>query len=195
MTSKINLHNRISPFTGVRGMISLPEQGLLITLAKGVTSKGTIVEIGSQHGMSASILVKWGCGDLYCIESNPDADFMANLAKVGLTKLTWFLGRSSDVVEDWNKTIGLLWIDGNHSAESVYQDLLLWGAYVSTNGIIALHDYPSNTNLKPHPVIYEGVKQGVDKWRKSEEGKEFTELYTVDSIIVFIRYKDRNHDL
>lgn len=178
---------KTSPFTGVPGMISLPEQGLLITLAKTVSEKAIIVEIGSEYGMSASILAKYGKGDLYCVEMNPEAQFAANLKQVGLNNFTWLLGKSEDIVKDWDNTISLLWIDGNHQAASVLHDLRKWSEFIPHNGIIALHDYPSATNIKPHERIYAGVKQGVDEWRGTKRGEKFAELYTVDSIIVFIR--------
>jgi hypothetical protein len=69
-------------------------------------------------------------------------------------------GLSSDMIKDVpDNSIGLLYLDGDHSYEGVKRDLTEWYPKVVSGGIIAGHDY----EMKQY-----GVKQAVHEFAKSE---------------------------
>lgn len=197
-----NPHNApISPFTQCPGWETLHEQGLLLSLASGfaVAPKDvTIVEIGSQFGMSASLFALASEGaDIVCIEIDDKAPFMANLKEVDLE--AWV----NPVFEDsrqvnWPKVakdlqidirISLLFVDGDHSYQGAKADLLKFSHYVKRGGIIAIHDCACTTNLNPHPAHIE-VYTAVQHWLQ-ETGHEqgYHHMCSVDSTMVFRRMK------
>jgi hypothetical protein len=47
---------------------------------------------------------------------------------------------SRDVAEGWKRPIRLLWIDGDHTYAGVKEDFQRFSPFVSSGGIVALHD-------------------------------------------------------
>lgn len=150
----------------------------------------TIVEIGSEYGMSASIFSSYSPRDahLYCIEINPDAPFVNNLklAKLNPSRYTWIKGDSQTVAvpERAKRGIDLLFVDGDHSFEGALEDLRRWTPLIPLNGILAIHDCACHTNKAPHPLHYE-VSKAVRLWKSQLDGRRFDFLYSVDTTMVF----------
>ena len=111
--------------------------------------KGRIVEIGALYGGMTAVIAL----------SNPDADITSidefswtpegyptasknlmslNLRKVGVDNVEILEGDSRQVGLGWSQPIDLLWIDGGHSYEFVYSDLIKFGPHAQ---VIALHDF------------------------------------------------------
>ena len=123
----------------------------------GYTNKPlTGVEIGTAAGLNAcSILSNLNIKHLYCIdpyESYTDGDGRyktrqpvedkANnrLRRFG-NKVTIIKGYSTDVISSIPDNLDFLYIDGNHSYESVKKDLELYYPKVQPGGIIGGHDF------------------------------------------------------
>lgn len=140
----------------VDGWLYEPEALFLHDLARGVRV-GCIVEIGSYRGRSTIMLAQGArkAGAIvYAIDphleaidgiatySAADRDvFIENIQKAGLTDIVRKLDMtSSQAVEGWRESIGMLWIDGAHDYESVKQDVKLWTPHVIDGGIVAFHD-------------------------------------------------------
>ena len=68
---------------------------------------------------------------------------------------------SVEAVDDITK-VDLVYIDGNHSYESVKEDIAAWEPKVRVGGIIAGHDY--NKAKDRHRKIFSGVIQAVDEY-------------------------------
>lgn len=144
----------------VHGFISLPEMELLYTLASRVPSGGTVVEIGSYQGRSTICLAlgaKEAGALLYSIDPHDTYEvdgtqysmadnqaYYENIAKYGVGDVVKTINLSSfETATAWrvnSDMIDLLWIDGNHSYESVKEDFTLWSWFISTTGKIAMHD-------------------------------------------------------
>ena len=149
-----NLIDRIDGWIGKR------EAKYLYALAKEGAQKGVIVEIGSWKGKTTTLLAKASqavCGkEVYAIDPHkggPDQErfgykhvntveeFRKNIREAGVGDIVIpMVMTSEEAVKDWNKPIGLLWIDGDHSYEAVKKDFLLWLPFVTQTGIIAFHD-------------------------------------------------------
>lgn len=180
-----------SIFTGVPGWESISEQGLLISLALGVPDDGTILEIGSEFGMSGSIWAKYSKADvIICIDINPDAPYLENIKAAGIdtSRIASVTGDSriavlSDLIKDIE--IDLLFVDGDHTFEGALSDLMLYAPRVKSGGIIAIHDTACSTNKSPHPLHY-AVSSAIQHWRSSPNGKGFVNLFSVNTTQVFL---------
>lgn len=145
--------------TEVDGWLNPGEAQLLFTVASSLTLPGCIVEIGSYHGKSTIILgaaAKQHQRMVYAVDPHPAwtepdgvtqhgaedrVKFLANLVQSGLTDVIVPVGLPSAIAgAGWQESIGLLWIDGNHSYEAVSEDIAVWVKHVAPNGYIAFHD-------------------------------------------------------
>ncbi|MBI4716909.1 MAG: class I SAM-dependent methyltransferase [Planctomycetes bacterium] len=160
----------------VEGQISAEECRLLYDLA--AAAPGAIVEIGSYRGRSTVALAlgsRAGNGAaVFAIEPHepftgvlggrfgPDdrVAFFENLLRCRVVDLVHLVGLPSQAaVRAWDRPIGLLWIDGDHSLEAVRGDFSLWGAHVIPGGLIALHD-ATQPDGGPARVIAEALAGG-----------------------------------
>ena len=141
------------------GWTTRDELEILFNTAKCIDSLEVIVEIGSYKGRSASALVLGSasvpvvpvfCIDLFDSFKNPRGDvfpggyreiFDANIAKTGSEDLVVAIkSKAEDVVKTWKKTIGLLFIDGDHLYEECKKDFEQWVPFVSKGGYVFIHD-------------------------------------------------------
>ena len=197
----INPHNApVSVYTAVAGWESVPEQGLLLSLASGTLSRAYIVEIGSEMGMSAS-LFRLGNPEafVFCIDINPNAPYVENLKEVGLysdyaLRSIYADSREFDWI-DWTKQhgfadiINLLFVDGDHSYDGALSDLMRYTPYVTRDGFVLVHDCACNTNKDPHMSHYE-VYNAVHAWLTQQGSRDgFRFMFSVDSTMVFKRMK------
>ena len=68
-------------------------------------------------------------------------------------------GSSSSVCSDVpNGTLGLLYIDGDHTYDGVMQDLKLWVPKVVLGGVVGLHDY-ENPAYGVKPALQDYCKE------------------------------------
>jgi predicted O-methyltransferase YrrM len=154
--------------------ISIPEGKLLYKLAK--QSIGNIVEIGSWKGYSTIWLANGSKDGLrnkvYAIDPHTGAeihkqmygavdtynDFLKNIKETGVSDVVIPIRlKSEDAVKDWDNSIGLLWIDGDHMAAD--KDFDMWYPFVKEGGIIALHDTTTWENpRKVAMMIYKSGK-------------------------------------
>jgi len=82
-------------------------------------------------------------------------DFMKNM-RIHIGRFTPLRLLSTDAAEIFDdNSIDFIFIDGDHSYDAVRSDLIAWVPKLTTNGIIAGHDYRSS---KP------GVKAAVDEF-------------------------------
>lgn len=145
--------------TSVPGWETFAEQHLLKKYAQAVPSGGHILEIGSEHGMSASILRTYSPRDamITCVEPDLNAMFEQNLREANLFyNLTWF----KDTSDAFFKAHGdlqfdLIFIDGDHHYEQVLRDIEHAFDAIKDTGTIILHDVAVQTNTQPHPQHFE----------------------------------------
>lgn len=164
----------------VDGWLGSREGPYLYSLAKVASPMGAVVEIGSWKGKSTIWLAK-GCqavnGEkLYAVDPHrggSEEEFRKNIGMAGVDSfVTPIVKTSMEAVRGWDRPIGLLWIDGDHSYESVRHDFFSWEPKVVESGIIALHDTYS----------WEGVRRVVDD--EILKTDKFQVLGQFDSILV-----------
>lgn len=136
-------------------------------------------EIGVAEGRFSLSMMGWGFKKLYLVDiwehradlpgdgsssqEWHDLNFRGakeRLKKFG-NKVVFLKGESKDRVHDIpDNSLGFVYLDGNHSYESVLQDLRMWTPKLKEGGIMAGHDY----NLY-------GVKQAVNEFTKGKANK------------------------
>jgi predicted O-methyltransferase YrrM len=125
----------------------------LLNISKNLSKNNVIVEIGSYLGASSVILAigaKQTNGHLYCVDTwQNDAmsegkrdtygQFQTNTNN--LTKwITPKKGYSEDIAREFLDKIDLLFIDGDHSYDSVKNDLDIWLPKLNENAWVIMHD-------------------------------------------------------
>jgi predicted O-methyltransferase YrrM len=139
----------------VEGWLTVAEGELLFSLAASCPAGGTIVEIGSWKGKSTTWLAE-GAGPasgirIFAVDPHepylaaPQADslrdFRANLERLGLTdRVTPVIARSEIAALSFDRSIDVLFIDGDHDEAPVMADVALWMPKVRAGGAVALHD-------------------------------------------------------
>lgn len=183
----------VSLITGVPGWLSDAEEAEMYTLAKSVKS-GVILEIGSEFGRSASL---WASAtpaevSIYCLDirfDGPLADVhTSNLEEAGLGGRATLVSGDSKTLHSTpkfrKKKFDILFVDGDHSEEGAYQDLVNWSVKVRSGGYMLIHDCAVPTNKMPHPSHFD-VLNAVSRWQK--ETVDFTFVKSVDSLMIFKR--------
>lgn len=184
-------------FDKTEGMISFEEVTLLYELAKHATGD-CIVEIGSYRGRSAVAL---GRGSLdgnkvpvYAIEPHEEftgilggkfgpedrGAFYKAMLDTSCYNIVRLINLSSEIVApNWNKKVGLLWIDGDHTYEGVKRDFQCWSPHLTSSALIAFDD-STNPDLGPRQLINELLKKN-----------QFEEIQGIGEMSV-IRRKSQN---
>lgn len=124
---------------------------------------GTLVEIGSFKGKSlcsVSDIIKSNSLKVFSIDTfeGTESDnhdeawtkgmfqiFTDNIEKFGITdKVTVLKGMSSDMVKHLeNESADLVFIDGDHTYEGCYKDIVDYLPIVKIGGVLSGHDYNS----------------------------------------------------
>lgn len=196
-----------SHLTGVRGWETPAEQNALRYLAERVPANGKIVEIGSEFGMSTSILAKFSRADVtvFAVDLFPDEMYNAHqseMARIGvLSKIEYHRSDSFTASAMWKRLaypdqppqIDLLFIDGDHTTKGVIVDMAGWFPYVKHGGVVVFHDTMAYSNERPHEQ-HEWVQRAIEGWRAGElignvvnlDPREWIEAVPVDSMRVFV---------
>jgi hypothetical protein len=115
-----------------------------------------IVEIGSAGGQTSVHLVRYcpQIDEIHTVDIEPPGP-KEQAAIDSLEKLEFIHAPSTDAAKHFaDKSLDLIFIDADHSAKAVFEDLEAWEPKVKPGGVLAGHDYGSHN----HP----GVKPAVD---------------------------------
>jgi len=162
-------------FQEVPGHLTPVESIALSDRVKGLVNGSIVLEIGSYLGRSSSLI----CDSLpkdakpYCIdtwqndamsEGNWDTYeiFVTNMHRHN-QRYEALRGRSEEIAKNWNQQIDFLWIDGDHSFEGCYSDLVSWYPFLKPGGWVGLHDFL-------HPC---GVRDAVNNYFNGESKKYY----------------------
>jgi predicted O-methyltransferase YrrM len=167
----------------IEGLVTDEVADALAELAGNVDQGEAIVEVGSYHGKSTAYLAAHSRPDVPVYAVDPwelvtvtdwcgwcpqptRSLFERNLARVGLLwKVLVRQGRSTDVARAYDgPPIGLLFVDGDHSAEALAADIHAWRPHLSDGAVIAVDDYGVTTNPDVGPVVDELVDAGDLEW-------------------------------
>lgn len=148
----------------VRPLTEINERECVARLAAEVPPGGSIVEIGPLYGgMTAVLGLASPDADIVSIDDfgwHPADDvptskklLLANMKLVGVKNVKVKEGDSRKIGKTWKSPIDLLWIDGGHSFDYVYQDICNFGVHAN---VIALHDWDN--------PAWPDIRQAVEKF-------------------------------
>jgi len=177
----------------INGWLLNNEAVMLFEVAK--SCKGIIVEIGSWKGKSTVCLalgskegnnakvyavdphINTPCHKNYSKGEGTFSEFIRNLQKSGVSESVFpIVKKSKEASADFNHKIDFLFIDGDHSYNSVKEDFELWFPKLITGGIIAFHD-----------AVYSEVKRLIDE---KSAMQCFSEVKLVDRTAFAEKLKD-----
>lgn len=158
----------------VDGWLTDNEGKLLYRLAKENSKKGVIVEIGSWKGKSTIWLAKGSkAGDnakVYAIDPHTGSEehkkilhgkstfeeFKNNIKNADVANVVVpILKTSEEAALNFNKQVGLVFIDGDHSYEAVLLDFITWFPKMVEGGIMVFDDTIGWTG--PIKVVEENI--------------------------------------
>lgn len=172
----------------------------LAHLAARVSPEHHIVEIGSYKGKSTSHLAlgaKRGLGahvtaiDLWTSGGQRDKAGVARLEKEYATtevfdifqaqiksldlqdQVTAWQSHSLEAALSWDKPIGLLFIDAEHSYRACSADIRAWSKHIVPGGYIALHDY-----TETFPGVMQAVGELIESSREYDSFHVEQALFT-----------------
>ncbi|MEM9064129.1 MAG: class I SAM-dependent methyltransferase [Planctomycetota bacterium] len=139
-----------------KGWLSTDEAEVLQGLATKVT-QGCIVEVGSYRGRSAIALAAGARDDVPVFAIDPHelvvesdaltygpedrAAFFEAMIRSGGYERVRLVNLSSEVVTPgWDRPVGMLWIDGDHTLEGVTRDWECWKGHLLPGAIVAFDD-------------------------------------------------------
>jgi predicted O-methyltransferase YrrM len=182
---------QLLPYASIDGWLTVDEAIALFELARGLPHEApVVVEIGSWQGKSSVCLGRGLAGKraprLCCIDpfdATGDADsepaygaradrigrqlrdaFEDNLRAVGVRQLVDVRqGFSHEHAHDWQAPIDLLFLDGDHSYESVRRDFADWAPKIRPGGYLVMHDVVHPVHDGPRRVVDELVRNDA-RW-------------------------------
>lgn len=123
------------------------EQHTLAKLAASVPDNGVITEIGTAQGGSAYIFYHTASSrgvNIYSYDITPSEEAFDHLKG---TNVQVFAKSSLEGAKAWPSTVGkpidLLFIDGSHAFQHVFEDYNAWLPHMREGGTIAFHDHDS----------------------------------------------------
>ena len=170
----MTIDEAIALANGIFGWMDVPDLRWLYNTAENVPNLGTIVEVGSWLGKSTTAIVsgaktkniivvdKWegsisdNKGDYFFdgsgIPKNKDEAILIFLRNIKRTEFV-----PTMIVEDsWKAAeripdnyIDFLFIDADHSYESVKKDISAWYPKVKSGGIVSGHDWNTKGGVRP----------------------------------------------
>lgn len=164
------------------GLLADGNAEALYELASSTESSSAIVEIGAFRGASTVCLARgakaghkakvWSI-DPWNLPGNPYGRhgysapetmerYEAQLRKFGVrSHVTTIQAFSNDAAVDWaGPTIGLLFIDGDHTYRGVRTDIEAWSPHLGTVHVIAFDDYGTKKNPGVAQAVGELVATG-----------------------------------
>lgn len=161
----------------VKNIPGLMTEGELSLLCRMARSASSILELGCFKGRSLAAMGLSNPGtSLYGIDWFGDMshrgyqgstleETIQNIRNVCTQTPTFIVGRTDDVVEQFEHQVDLLHIDAGHSYEECTNDLKNYVPKITAGGAVCIHDYgKARKNELDRPE----VQQAVDDWRNPD---------------------------
>lgn len=178
----------------IKGFLEEDEGIRLYELAKEATRFGPCLEIGSYCGKSTVYIgtgCKERGGILFSIDHHrgseeqqpgeeyydPDLfdqdtgmidtfkEFRKTIAEAALENtVVSIVAKSEIVARCWSTPLGMVFIDGGHSLESVFTDYSSWVSHIVAGGFLAIHDIfpdPAKGGQAPYTVYKLALSSGL----------------------------------
>jgi hypothetical protein len=146
------LRHPVFAWLGLRPIFAQHTQAEHEALKLWVGGRRQVVEIGVAEGASALALREAMADDgtLYLIDpfhwsrmkwiNSLRRAAHAAVAQSQRANVVWIEKFSYDAAQDWTEAIDLLFLDGAHSQEAIWQDWESWHRFVAPGGCVLFHD-------------------------------------------------------
>jgi len=180
----------LKPVKSIRGWLSAAQAELLYDHAAAVRD-ACVVEIGSYRGRSTAALtlgaMSGGGAPVFAIEPHEEfrgplggefgpedrGAFFRNMVRLDLYRQVRLVNLPSVVVaRGWERPVGFLWIDGDHTYDAARADFLSWKPHLIPGAVVAFDD-AAKPGLGPDRVVAEA---------QTEHG--FAEIARVEKVVV-----------
>lgn len=131
MTEKFGFHTNVDGYN-VFVQLNPFDKEVLQKYCATIQEPNCYVEIGTDEGGSALVAKGATKAPIYTIDIRKKYNFVD-------PDINFITERSEEVASKWDKPIGVLFIDGNHT--EARQDFLAWERHVVPGGYILFHDY------------------------------------------------------
>jgi MMP 1-O-methyltransferase len=158
----------------VPGWLGPREQTALYALARAISGRGVIVEIGSWLGKSTICLAlgsRAGAGaSVYAIDPFAAArgidTYLEGAGVSDIVKLISACSQAGDLVAAFSDPVELLFIDGSHTFADVRDDFDLWVPKLVEGGFVAMHDttWSRGPRLVARESIYRSFRFGEARY-------------------------------
>lgn len=151
-----------------------------------------VLEIGSFEGYSANIFnIIFNCPEIYCVDpwipysentsfnlTKVEKNFDMNVKNLNVKKFKMFF---SDFFKNNTKTFDLIYIDGHHSAENVFNDAIESYNFLNKGGILFFDDF-----LGTQTFDNDGPIDGIALFLKKINSNDL-KLIFVNSQVAFLK--------
>ena len=150
----------------------------LVDLARDVPSSGTVLDIGIGGAVSACAMSLASKPEVRVYSVGPDVSPIA-IEKINKAecwgKVYFLVGTSDQVFQNWNKTIDLAFVDGEHQYEEVKRDAKNCSNFLNLGGFLVFHDYDLYKNT---------VGLAIDEFFEENKDK-YSQILHHNNIIAF----------
>lgn len=166
--------------------ISHEEMATLKGIVQQLEESPTIINIGAERGTSTlGMLEERPTATIYSIDVGECRGEFENILRAGYAtdKVRRIQGRSQEVGKETpEKSIDLIFVDGDHSYAGVKGDIENWKDKVKEGGYLIFHDYIPD----PIPAHIKGrAAYAIDEWRKTDT--DFEEIAWTQRLKVYQR--------
>jgi predicted O-methyltransferase YrrM len=172
------------------------KEAMLLSKVATRVSSGIIIEIGRAIGGSLVILGKSSPDSyIYSIDINDarNTDVLDLCNKYEVTNYEMLVGDSQKIGKSWKEEKGIridmLFIDGDHSYKSIYDDLCSWVPHVEKGGIVMMHDCPRVSWIKSKRMIkrYEPARKALRTFNRKKKYGCLKTIKTADTMRYLIK--------
>lgn len=154
---------------GIPYLMSESQAEVLYRRTRELSVQADLLEIGAWKGYSTCALAYacegtgrhvWTIDTFHGSEESTDVqcaashfnEFWNNVSTRSLDRIiTPLVGRSELFYSTWNRPIDLLFIDGGHTPEIVQGDIMAFLPWLTTGGVLLLHDVYETEWATEHP--------------------------------------------
>ena len=145
----------IADASSIQGWLQPREMRFLSLAVLNQTAQGRVVELGSYHGKSTSVLAstikQTGGEKLISVDPIDPQPLHQNLARLGLQQYVDARHQTStEFAASWDSPIGLLWHDGANDYQTVQQDCRDLFPLLTDRSIVAFHDVLNASGERIH---------------------------------------------
>jgi predicted O-methyltransferase YrrM len=91
-------------------------------------------------------------------------EFRRTIARAGLHDVVeGIVGHSATIAPSWSTPLGLVFVDGGHSAPAAHADYEGWAAHVVPGGLLVIHDVfedPAEGGRPPFEIYMRALREG-----------------------------------